>query len=573
MLKPFQTTIQDLVYNIDAGVGLRIIRISLYVLGVFLIMLLYTATQFKGLKSAEAMDYAQLGRNLATGSGYSTKYIRPLSVWHMRQKTPEQNPRLARHPELMKPPLYPAVLSAFFRVGKGAFDSDSKKGVFRAEQWILIPVNHAFTLASGFFVLLIGRKLFGTKMGLLAISLFYLSDAIWAQSIAGHGQSMAGFFCMGAFFFIYQSALMLRAGKVTPRSAVLFAAGTLFTILAVYTRYAAWAAVPGLALLVALILPTQKRWVFFSIFLGAVLLAFAPWLVRNKMIGGSFSGLVLYECVNGVEDLFAGNVFNELSPDFTLQEVMRNVQMKWLTNIRHFYSQDLRTVGEGLMGAFFLAVLFYRFIRRDVEVFKWSIVLSLVVLFLAAGLFGSFTLGFTTVFSPLITIFGLAFFQLLVDRLDIRLRLVDIALTILIILTSAFPLIMTIVPPRASVPYPPYFHPYVNYVSDMIEPEELLCTDMPWATAWYGHKNSLELPKTIDEFYEFNDFYARISGLYFTTLTRNLPYIRELRTGAYRTWFPVLEGRLPRDFPLSKGIPLNNMDQLFLTDYPRWQKN
>ena len=79
-------------------------------------------------------------------------------------------------------------------------------------------------------------------------------------------------------------------------------------------------------------------------------------------------------------------------------------------------------------------------------------------------------------------------------------------------------------------------------------------------------------PATIDDFYEINDYTKRISGLYFTTITRDKAYVRDLLTGAERSWFPLLEGRIPSDFPLTQGFPLNNMDQLFLTDRVRWNK-
>ena len=93
---------------------------------------------------------------------------------------------------------------------------------------------------------------------------------------------------------------------------------------------------------------------------------------------------------------------------------------------------------------------------------------------------------------------------------------------------------------------------------------------MPWATAWYGNRTSLYLPASLDEFYEINDSTRHISGLYFTSLTRDKPYVRALLTGPYKSWFPILEGRIPNDFPLNQGFPLNNMDQLFLTDRTRW---
>ena len=102
-----------------------------------------------------------------------------------------------------------------------------------------------------------------------------------------------------------------------------------------------------------------------------------------------------------------------------------------------------------------------------------------------------------------------------------------------------------------------------------MEPDEVLATDMPWATAWYGDRTSLYLPQTLDEFYEINDFIHPVHGIYFTTLTTDLPYLRYLTKGPEQTWFPIMLGRMPEDFPLSQGFPIMNGDQLFVTDKER----
>jgi len=138
------------------------------------------------------------------------------------------------------------------------------------------------------------------------------------------------------------------------------------------------------------------------------------------------------------------------------------------------------------------------------------------------------------------------------------------------VLLTALPLLMLLVPVRIGPPYPPYYPPFIKHVATLVRPNELVCTDMPWATAWYGHRDSLLLPLTMDEFYAINDNTRRISGLYFTTITRDRAYVHDLLTGPYRNWFPINEGRVPPDFPLNQYLPLNNMDQLFLTDRTRW---
>ena len=50
--KPFESKIQNLVYNVDVGVGFQVIKGGLYILFVLVVMLLYTAGQFRGLRDA-----------------------------------------------------------------------------------------------------------------------------------------------------------------------------------------------------------------------------------------------------------------------------------------------------------------------------------------------------------------------------------------------------------------------------------------------------------------------------------------------------------------------------------------
>ena len=76
----------------------------------------YAATQFNGLRHAEAMDQAQVARNLARGKGFTTQFIRPLSLWWLVERSASRNAMLDGHPDLLNPPAYPALLVALFYV-------------------------------------------------------------------------------------------------------------------------------------------------------------------------------------------------------------------------------------------------------------------------------------------------------------------------------------------------------------------------------------------------------------------------------------------------------------------------
>ena len=118
-------------------------------------------------------------------------------------------------------------------------------------------------------------------------------------------------------------------------------------------------------------------------------------------------------------------------------------------------------------------------------------------------------------------------------------------------------------PPSA---YPPYNPAWITSINGILRDKEMVCTDIPWATAWYGNRNSLLLPATMDQFYEIYDTTKRISGLYITTVTRDGRFVSDLLTGADRSWFQLNLGQIPNDFPLKEAFPLGNADQVFFTD-------
>ena len=203
--RSFESTLHDIVYSIDTGTGLKIIRVTLYAMAVLMVMMFYTATQFRGLLNEEAMDYAQLGRNISLNGGLVTKCVRPVTMWKVSEHTPAENPRIGGHPDLIHPPAYPALLSVGFRffemVGLEPFviPEGARTSTMPAEQWVVLPLNHLFTILSGWIVFALGKRLFSREIGLIGMSIFYLSNLVWADSVSGLNISMAGFFVLASF--------------------------------------------------------------------------------------------------------------------------------------------------------------------------------------------------------------------------------------------------------------------------------------------------------------------------------------------------------------------------------------
>ena len=252
--RSFESTLHDVVYSIDTGSGLKIIRVALYILFLLVIVMLYTATQFRGLKTEESMDYAQLGRNISLNGGMVTKCVRPVSMWKMSQRNSNEDPQIVGHPDLYHPPAYPAVLAvgfSFFElIGLDPFTlpEGSRSATMSAEQWVILPVNHLFTILTGWLVFLLGKRLFSLEIGFLGMTIYYLSNVAWQDSISGLNISMAGFFVLASFYTMVISMLNRRDKDSTVSWAVPFVFSVIFAAIAFLTRYITVAAVPGIVL-------------------------------------------------------------------------------------------------------------------------------------------------------------------------------------------------------------------------------------------------------------------------------------------------------------------------------------
>ena len=100
----------------------KIIRRAIFfvcLLGLSTISLYFT---FQGPSSPRAMEQAQIGREIARGNGYTTKVIRPVALWQMKEEA-EDYPSLESLPDTYHAPLNPCIYAA---VLKAADVSDSK---------------------------------------------------------------------------------------------------------------------------------------------------------------------------------------------------------------------------------------------------------------------------------------------------------------------------------------------------------------------------------------------------------------------------------------------------------------
>src|SRR5215472_12609292 len=114
-------TLQDLIHHLEVGAGLRQVnrsfRFFFCAVGLLLLVLAYDLRAFRNMSTQEAMDTAQLARNLSQGKGYCTSFIRPISIFLIQDRrqqitestnaTRSADPGMLKnnHPDLANPPL------------------------------------------------------------------------------------------------------------------------------------------------------------------------------------------------------------------------------------------------------------------------------------------------------------------------------------------------------------------------------------------------------------------------------------------------------------------------------------
>jgi hypothetical protein len=575
--RSFESTLHDIVYSIDTGTGLKIIRVALYVLLLLIIIMVYTATQFRGLKTEESMDLSQLGRNLSVQQGLVTKSIRPLSMWKMQSRTPNEDPMIGNHPDLYNAPAYPALLSAGFAffdlIGVDPFAMpEGGVGVaMPAEQWIVLPLNHFFAILTGWLLFSMGKRMFSREIGFLGMTIYYLSNLVWQDSISGLNLSMAIFFSVASYHAMIIAMLNKRDGESKVLWITPFILSIILAVIAFYTRFITAALVPGLCLFAWLMAGRFRggtRFVVIFVLLYTMLIS--PWMVRNYKISGNPIGMVGYAALEGSPRFPDNALDREYHPELTGGQIVATLKQKWVLNYSGEHSKVIPSMGGGILMSLFLVTFFYHFVRPQVNYLRWGLGVSLLLMVVVAGFFSESSIRMLHFFWPFVILYGLAFFYILIDRLDLGVRLYNLGLKCLIVGLAFIPFLLTLLPPHENHPYPPYHAPIIGRVADMLNEREVMCTDMPWATAWYGDRVSILLPKDLDQFYEINDYKQYISGMYFTTITKNKPFVKELLDGPEQSWLPIMSGRTPPDFPLKQGVSLNRQDQIFLSDRDRW---
>lgn len=577
--------VQEIIHWLEVGTGARQLRRVVSLLLVVAVTFWYDLYQARNFSAPEAMEAAQLARNLARGEGFSTQVVRPLTI-QMVEDTLGVEARLGRqpHPDLVNPPLYPLLLAGWMKLLPFRF---SIEGPFwRYQPEVLITLfNQGLFLGVLWLAWRLARRLLNGEAAVVLVAVLVASEYLWRFSTSGLPTMLVMVLFLALLEVLSRLEARHREGHHRLAGFLLGAAlaGLLLGLLGL-TRYGLLALVVPVALFYLFFLG-RRAWPMLAVTAAVAAVVVTPWLVRNYRLSGTLFGVRGYAVYEETLRFPQGRLERTFQPDLETVGAFDLVR-KAGEGLRQIAGDDLLRLGGSWVGAFFLVGLLVQYGNAGVNRMRVFLLLCLPVLGItqAVGRTHLSTLNpvFTTEnllagLTPGICLVGVACFFWLVGRLELPYPEFRHVLSTLLVLGTALPLAVRLLPPRTvPITYPPYYPPYLQDATSYLKPGELLMTDAPWATAWYGDR--LSVWTTMDaqkSFYEINDRHKAVAALLLTPLTTDAQFRRHILQSRDHDWARLvvevlLRTNVPPGFPVKHAWRRGTPDHLFLADRPRW---
>jgi len=570
MIHDESTKVQELVHDLEVGPLKRAVLVAVFVAAVAGLASLYLFFNFRGLDSETAMDQAQIGRQIAAGSGYSTLYVRPLAMWQFfnhQEKLPA-----GYFPDTYNFPLNPLVNAVILRPIKRWWPMEPTDLVYIGDRFIAAGGVVLF-LGSTFLLFFLVRALFDRRIAWMTAGLVLVSDMVWRFSVSGLPQMLMLFFFTLALLLLHSAMKAREDQRVGAMLLRLAGAAVGLGLMTLAQPVAAWIFLGFLGFVFAWFKPRAVSGLLvFFLFLGVV----APWLVRNYLVCGNPLGLGIFSILDGTTGSEL-SFMSTLQPDLT---AFGAVRAKLRSGLTSQFENLFGYFGYGVAAAAFFFSLLHVFRRRETNMLRWALMAMWATAALGMAFFtprGPISANqLHVLFLPIFTAYGMAFLLVLWNRIDLRFPPARIAFITVVFALTALPMAVNLLTaPPQRVHWPPYIPTFINSVANWMEPNEILCSDMPWATAWYGGRLSLLLPATIKQYIDIHDYKylgGPVNGIYLTPVSGNRPWISQIAKGEYREWATfIMRTAELNGFPLKffTPLPIDN-ECVFYSNRDRW---
>lgn len=600
--------IQTVIHKWDVGTGQRYLRIVILAMAILLQAICYDSCAYKNMATPEGMDAAQLARNLATGHGYTTEFVRPFSLYLIQKRNQNRDiiastnaPDFARirtaHPDIANAPLYPAMLAGLMKILPFHYAIELKKGFWsdsgrfsRYQPDFLIAVfNELLLLAAVILTFFIARKLFDEGVAWVSAIMVIGCNLLWRFSVSGTSTLLLLVLFLALAWCIQKVEELAR--ETQPRPNALFAysvmAGVL-TGLGALTRYSIlWVIIPVALFLIFFSGPRRVLHVLGA--LGAFVVVLTPWIIRNIMISGTPFGTAGYTIIEGTFLFPHYQLERSIHPDLTHVLWLSPYLHKLVVNVRTILNDQLPRLGGSWASVFFLAGLLLEFRSVAVRRMRYFLLMCLGMFILVQSL-GQTELSIETpevnsenllvLLAPLVFIYGVSLFFTLLDQMKLPLFELRYAVIAGFAVISCLQMIFALLPPKTNpIAYPPYYPPEIQQTAGWLNENDLEMSDIPWAVAWYGDRQCVWVTLNAeDDFFAVSDNLKRVRALYLTPETLDGRLLSDWILPHEYSWGSFIIGALtqneiPPQFPLHYAPPQVKFlpERLYLADSALWK--
>jgi 4-amino-4-deoxy-L-arabinose transferase-like glycosyltransferase len=460
--------------------------------------------------------------------------------------------------------------------------------------FIITVLNQVLLFVVTVLIFLLARRLFDNGVAWVSAILFLCTDLFWRFSVSG----LSTMFVLVIFMGLVWSLVLLEAQTRKPapgQSKLMLLAvltGALVGIGAL-TRYSfGWLIFPVVLFLI--LFSGSQRVPLTLIALAAFVAIMAPWIIRNYHVSGTPFGTAGYAVLENTGMFPENRLQRSLEPDLN-RLAPYFFWSKLGLGLRQILLNDLPKLGGNWVSALFFVGLLIGFRSPAIRRLRYFLLASMVILTVVQAM-GRTPLSdrspevnsenLLVILSPLFFVYGVSLFFLFLDQIQLpvpELRRVVIGIFTMV---TCLPMLLTFMPPKPRpVIYPPYYPPFIQTVTGWLKERELVMSDIPWAVAWYGERQSVLLtlratpdsrdPTSREDFFAINDYQKPINVLYLTAETMDSLSLTQWIRAGEQSWGlfilrTMVKRELPPDFPLRKSLVGWLPEQLVLADWERW---
>ncbi|MGM0491590.1 MAG: ArnT family glycosyltransferase [Armatimonadota bacterium] len=486
-----------------------------------LIYLIFHVSRFERLSDVNAVDYAQIARNLKRGEGFTTDFIKPLGLTYEAS--------IENHHDLSYPPLHVALTSIMMR----ALGENDRAASHTSGLAFLLTIPVLFVLALRLFdwrTAVLATLIFGTHLGHLT----YATSGLEASLLT---------------LLVTAMLLLLYQASTSGKSEMLWVAGAGVTLGLIYLTKYVWIAALLPAAGYLIIMKPERRFARVAIFVAMVALTASPWLYRNyALTDDPFFTLRWHEMVGQTRAHPANSIYREFRDDTQgyLSFAFSNPRAafeKIRSGVTTFY-RSFHDLGGLFVTPFFVVAILVRLGDDRVERLRYLAYGLLVVIPLVL----SFFIASPRLVAPIggvVVLFAVAFFWRLLDArtqsLEQRPRVRWLAVAVgLLLVLHLHPLVTTVTPDR------PFYETTetpleqaMNQLQQTVDGPVL--TDVPWTVAWMAERDAVWLPQTEQDFHRMEERVGQFNWLLLSPTVARLAGSENLQMWA-NAWVRAQQG-------------------------------